>query len=724
MLLFHAPLSWLQTRQRKPKARKRARPFTAEQRLCSIERLEDRTLLAFSTTTLSGLSVTGTTEFKPQSKTWEYNNTWYTAVNRSEGVRVSRLDGNQWTAFLTISGANGWTDVKVNGDQAFVLIQNGTATKLATLQYQAGSGTYSVARVSSVPLPSAAETATIDIDSTGRMWMAYDESGKVQVRYSDGPYTSWSSPITLATGINSDDITVVTAMPNNKIAVLWSNQSTDRFGFRTHSDGNSPTSWTADEVPASQSALNVRGGMADDHLNVAVASDGTLYAAVKTSYDTSGYAKIALLVRRPSGAWDNLYYVDDVGTRPIVVLNEAQNKILVMYDDGPIYYRESSASTINFGSRQTLISSGSNLSSSKQNWTDDLVVIAGSKSVRLVATDGGGGGTTNTPPVLASIGNKSVTEGQLLTFTISATDADGDPLTYSASSLPSGATFNASTRTFSWTPTSTQQGTYNPRFTVSDGQATDSETITITVFDAGTPNSPPVLATIGNKTVIEGQLLSFTISATDADNNPLTYSAANLPSGATFNASTRTFSWTPTTSQQGQYSPTFSVSDGTASDSETITITVLDGPGITVSPTSGLKTTEAGGTATFTVMLTSRPTDIVTIAVSSSDTTEGTVNKTSLTFTTSNWNVAQTVIVTGVDDSIRDGNINYTIILSSAVSTDPDYNNRNPADVQVTNQDNEKGPPPKSSKNSTSTSTSTSSTGETMLAIDEWIDGA
>ena len=55
--------------------------------------------------------------------------------------------------------------------------------------------------------------------------------------------------------------------------------------------------------------------MADDHLNVAVAVDGTLYAAVKTSYDTAGQTKIALLVRRPSGVWDNLYEIDQAGTR-------------------------------------------------------------------------------------------------------------------------------------------------------------------------------------------------------------------------------------------------------------------------------------------------------------------------------------------------------------------------------------------------------------------------
>ena len=51
-----------------------------------------------------------------------------------------------------------------------------------------------------------------------------------------------------------------------------------------------------------------------------------------------------------------------------------------------------------------------------------------------------------------------------------------------------------------------------------------------------------------------------------------------------------------------------------------------DGAGITVTPTAGLATTEAGGTATFTVVLNTQPTADVTIALSSSDTTEGTVS--------------------------------------------------------------------------------------------------
>ena len=111
--------------------------------------------------------------------------------------------------------------------------------------------------------------------------------------------------------------------------------------------------------------------------------------------------------------------------------------------------------------------------------------------------------------------------------------------------------------------------------------------------------------------------------------------------------------------------------------------------GFTVTPTSGLETTEAGGTATFTVVLNSQPTANVTITLTSSDLTEGTVAPTQLTFTTTNWNAPQTVTVTGVDDVTTDGNQPYTITTGAAVSTDASYANLDPADVSVTNLDND-----------------------------------
>src|SRR5207253_1688198 len=114
-----------------------------------------------------------------------------------------------------------------------------------------------------------------------------------------------------------------------------------------------------------------------------------------------------------------------------------------------------------------------------------------------------------------------------------------------------------------------------------------------------------------------------------------------------------------------------------------------DTAGITVSPTSGLVTTEAGGTTAFTVVLTSQPTANVVIGVSSSNTAEGTVAPASLTFTTANWNVAQAVTVTGADDFVVDGNVAYTIVTAAAASADPNYNGLDSADVAVTNQDND-----------------------------------
>jgi len=114
-----------------------------------------------------------------------------------------------------------------------------------------------------------------------------------------------------------------------------------------------------------------------------------------------------------------------------------------------------------------------------------------------------------------------------------------------------------------------------------------------------------------------------------------------------------------------------------------------DTAGITVGTPSGTSTTEAGGAVTFTVRLNSEPTGNVTIPMSSSDTTEGTVNVASLVFTPANWNTNQTVTVSGVDDAIVDGNIVYSAVIGAATSADALYNGINPADISLTNLDND-----------------------------------
>src|SRR5258706_204828 len=88
-----------------------------------------------------------------------------------------------------------------------------------------------------------------------------------------------------------------------------------------------------------------------------------------------------------------------------------------------------------------------------------------------------------------------------------------------------------------------------------------------------------------------------------------------------------------------------------------VTNTDNDVAGITVNPTSGLTTTEAGGTATLIGRASCRARGEISVGAASIKIKEGTVAPASLTVTTANWNVAQTVRGSGVRDVIEDGNI-------------------------------------------------------------------
>lgn len=200
------------------------------------------------------------------------------------------------------------------------------------------------------------------------------------------------------------------------------------------------------------------------------------------------------------------------------------------------------------------------------------VVVGDANGNAVTISVGDGMVSIDQAPVLSAIGDKSVNEGATLSFIVSGSDADGDPLTYSASNLPVGASFDSGTRVLSWMPSLSQAGVYSGvRFEVSDGVMTDHEDITITVVD----QEPPMLAEIGGKTTGEGTMLSFIVSASDGNGDALTYFASNLPSGAAFDPVTRTFSWTPGYDQAGVYPGIlFEASDGWATDSEDITITV------------------------------------------------------------------------------------------------------------------------------------------------------
>jgi len=113
-------------------------------------------------------------------------------------------------------------------------------------------------------------------------------------------------------------------------------------------------------------------------------------------------------------------------------------------------------------------------------------------------------------------------------FTISATDADSDPLTYFRNRFTRRSSIRSVSGLFIWTPNATQSGIHSVTFQVSDGSLTDNEAIRSPL----TIPTLPLSWSIGNKTANELSLLSFTISATDADSDPLTIPQPVLPVGA------------------------------------------------------------------------------------------------------------------------------------------------------------------------------------------------
>jgi hypothetical protein len=358
---------------------------------------------------LSSVAITrgSVTQDKPQSKLWHHADLWWAVLASEDGTWLLRLDGQEWNRQRKLSElTEARADCAVDGQLAHILLFNGLtdSAQLISLEFNAATETYDPwtdrSESVAIPLTEGVETATLALDSVGTAWVVWAGTDTVEARYADSPYASWTDLVQpVATGLTDDDIAVVTALSTvdgDAVGVLWSNQDTDRWGFRLHLDSDAPNTWSAEEFPGAGGAfgeLAVGTGMSDDHINLAVASDGTLYAAVKTSYDSEVHPLIALLVRDPESGWrpfDPEYQVNPPGsltpTRPIVVLNEKENWLLVAYttreagtDD--IVARTSSTEPIAFADEEVLLAGGehglNNVTTTRQTFEDELVLVAG-----------------------------------------------------------------------------------------------------------------------------------------------------------------------------------------------------------------------------------------------------------------------------------------------------------------------------------------------------------
>ncbi len=223
----------------------------------------------------------------------------------------------------------------------------------------------------------------------------------------------------------------------------------------------------------------------------------------------------------------------------------------------------------------------------------------------------------------------------------------------------------------------------SPGFLVSDAAGTTSEKGTSTTFTVRLTSQPtasvsiPLRSSSTAEGTVSPAMLTFTM---DDWASPKTVTVTGVNDDVADGPQPYTIFLDTATSTDTKY----------RIDPRDVTLTNIDddSANIEVTQTTGV-THETGDSFTFRVSITSKPTADVTIPLSSSDTTEGTISPASITFTTGNWMSSQLVTVTGVDDDVADGHQSYTALIGAAMSTDGEYAGMNPRDVAMTNMDDD-----------------------------------
>ncbi|MHC1770059.1 MAG: putative Ig domain-containing protein [Verrucomicrobiia bacterium] len=190
----------------------------------------------------------------------------------------------------------------------------------------------------------------------------------------------------------------------------------------------------------------------------------------------------------------------------------------------------------------------------------------------------------NAKPRMAFVGNRLAVIDEELVFQVRVSDLDEDPLTFTATGLPAGATFTATgiygLAEFKWKPGAGDAVIETVTLTVTDSGngkpgnvLSDSQTFQLVVRAT---NQAPILDPVGSQELAEGQAFSLTLSASDADNDTITFRTDGLPSGAQLDPMTGVFAWTPDSAQAGTYRIRFEASDGNAVSAETVTLSVAN----------------------------------------------------------------------------------------------------------------------------------------------------
>jgi hypothetical protein len=331
-----------------------------------------------------GPSIGDPTEDKPQSKVWFADGFWWGGlfVDGPDEYRIHKYNAttHTWTDtgvvtderngshgdYLWVGATNSLYVASVNGDtEADPILVFKYNYNPATDTYALDPDFVTGAEPGLVVGTGPAESVTIARDSTGQLWVTYDnptnpldltQDRKIMVNRSTVNEHTWGVAFELAAATGPDDISAIVAFSGN-VGVMWSEHrdgaANSSFHFSIHADGNGDDeAWSA---PVSETGM---GDFAEDHMNLKLTTtaSGQVLAAVKTN---GGPDHIQVLARQSNGTFSNHVVIggsQDV-TRPQLMIDETNNRAYVFYTspendttgNQAIYYKSAPLSTLDFG---------------------------------------------------------------------------------------------------------------------------------------------------------------------------------------------------------------------------------------------------------------------------------------------------------------------------------------------------------------------------------------
>jgi len=180
----------------------------------------------------------------------------------------------------------------------------------------------------------------------------------------------------------------------------------------------------------------------------------------------------------------------------------------------------------------------------------------------------------NTPPKIVSVPTTQAAQEQSYTYTVVATDPEGDPLHFSLGVRPDGMTIDADTGAITWTPTLEQLGEHTVEVVVMD-ELGGSNRQTFTLVVGNTPiNQAPTITSTPIFQADSQQPYVYELTATDPDGDDLTFELIAAPPGVTIDAETGDLVWAEPV--VGSHQLVVGASDGQLGAAQGFTLTVQE----------------------------------------------------------------------------------------------------------------------------------------------------